>query len=182
MMGHNFVGTLAIAVLLLTTPRITAQSLSLEIDLGDLETWISNNTALAIASDGYQIVSPSGILDPVNWRSIDDAVALDPAAVTAALGSGALSFTEGAPTSTHLTEFDVVSTATWPPGTRWSLGFPFGTSLAQFQSRPFDAHFEYTSLFGSVIAGSIEFIPEPATLTFVVTALVGLVIAGRRRN
>ena len=181
MICRIFGWTIAVALVLLAATAARAQTLSLEIHLGNLETWISNNTAVVISSDGYQISSASGILDPVNWQSIDDSATSSPAALSAALGSGALSFIEVSPTSNNLTEFDLASTATWQPGTRWSIGFPFGTSPGHFQSRPFDARFEYTAAFGGVSTGSIEFIPEPACLTFAVTALLGIAFTRRRR-
>jgi hypothetical protein len=157
-----------------------AQTLTLEIKLADLKTWISNNTASVISADGFQISSASGILDPVDWRSIADAAASDPAAVSAALGSGALSFIEFQSSSHNLSELDPISMATWQPGTRWSIGFPFGTSVSQFHSRAFDGTFEYTAPAGGVFAAPIHLIPEPASISLAVAATIGLLFTRRR--
>jgi PEP-CTERM motif len=160
-----------------------AQTLTLEIAETDLRTWISNNTASPISADGLEFQSTSGILDPVNWRSIADAAVSDPAAVSAALGSGALSFIEVASSNSHdLAELNFSSMASWQPGTRWSIGFPFGASVAVFHSRSFDGTFRYATPAGGVVAGSIVFVPEPATLLLAFAAAIGLLFTVRRRH
>src|SRR5262245_61075469 len=121
----QWLGASALAVLFLG-PAAQAQTLTLDIQLGTLETFISNFTGAAVPIDGYQIASPIGILDPVDWNSIADSAVSNPASVSATLGSGALSFIEAAPTVNSLSELDVVSSGTWQHTTRWSIGYPFG--------------------------------------------------------
>ena len=96
MMGKNwFLRTASRATVLFLLSAVglshspaKAQTLQLEIERDSLETWISNTTPTAIQVIGYSIASNAGLLDPTKWRSIADAKASDPAAVSAALGSG----------------------------------------------------------------------------------------------
>lgn len=173
---RNFVlRSVIVTVALISLTAQGRAQLTLEVELSDLETWISNYTPSAISVDGYQINSSSGILDPVNWQSIRDSSIANPPAVTAALGSGALQFLEFGTSTTDLSELNFTSVGTWQPGTRWSIGFPFGTSRSLFLSRPFDASFEYTGPdLGGVALGSISLIPEPTAVSLAAIALVAL--------
>src|SRR5262245_32432034 len=127
------------AIAVLYSAKADAQVLTLEVQLPTLETSLANNSAAAISTDAYRILSAAGALNAATWQSIADSAASDPVAVTAALGSGALSFVEIGISNNELAEFNFVSSGTWQPGTRWSIGFPFGT----MPGFPLDATFEY---------------------------------------
>jgi hypothetical protein len=162
----------------------SAQTLTLEIEMRDLETWISNHNGFAIDNSAYQLTSPSGILDPAGWRSIADAALSDPVMVSAALGGDALTFDQLGSSDHELSEVNIFSHATWQPGTRWSIGHPFGASRSEFRSRPFDATFRYVEPSVGIITGAIELIPvpEPAAAALIAGAVIGMACSHYRRR
>lgn len=157
-------------------------SFRLEIEMSDLTTWIRNDNPFPTSLTAYSIESASGILDPSGWRSIADAGVSDLGAVTAALGSGGLSFLEFGATNTNVAEGNIVSSAIFQAGTRWSIGRPFGTSPSQISSRPFDARFLFVEADGGVFEGAILFIPVPelaALETLACCSVASVVAFGR---
>jgi hypothetical protein len=172
----------AMAGLSFSTAR--AQTLTLEVDLADLETWITNDTSSDIAVRFYSIRSPSPIFDPVNWRSISDTAAVDSALVASTLGSGALSYSEFIVRPTWLIELNFPSAGVWQPGTRWSIGFPFGTSPDTFDPDLLVAQFEYAEFAPVAITGPIVFIPvpEPGAVPMALVTLLSTLLIRRRRG
>jgi len=91
----------------------------------DGSAYLINRSDGELNIDGYLIRSASGSLDPTGWRSIEDWVAEDLAAVTAALGSQAAAFGETSPTPAALAELNLSGGGVWSPGEAIALGKPF---------------------------------------------------------
>jgi hypothetical protein len=172
---------LACAIACVARSSVRAQTLTLEVELADLETFITNNTASPIQLGLYQLASPTHLLDPVQWRSIQDSRGMDAAHVTATLGSGALSFSEFIGRTNSLIEVNFPSVGVWQPGLRWSIGFPFGTSPETFNRDLFDGRFVYAGTGPPVVEAPIVFlVPEPSAVTIVVLALIWTLPRSRR--
>jgi hypothetical protein len=173
--------TLALAFLvgiIVSSRAVQAQMLRLEVQPTTLETWISNPNALPIQMDSYQISSNMGLLDSLSWQSIDDSAAANPGGVTAALGIGALNFTElGGLNAFFIGETESSGFGTWQAGTRWSIGYPFD-SLPD----PQQTTFQYTNPASSPVTGDVVIIPEPATGVLAAIVLIGWFVSGRRRR
>lgn len=179
----NLVSLIFVAAATFSTAEAApSEVLTLEVSRTDFETWFSNKSAAVFSIDAYQLTSEAGILHPTTWQSIANSAASNPAAVTAALGSGALGFAEPpVQTSNYIAEVDLPGVGVWQPGRRWSIGYPFGASLEEFESGPLDVVFSYTGPSLGVLEGPVIFIPEPTTLALV-AMLSGCLPQVRRRG
>lgn len=119
----------------------------------DGSTQLINRSAEELRIDGYLIESLSGRLEVGAWRSINDWVAADAAAVIAELGADAVGFGEANPGPTSLAELNLSGGGLWKPGQSVSLGQPFGGLLTDI---PVQSLFTYhlvgiqQSQFGSI--------------------------------
>lgn len=167
----SLVSTLLVAGIVSFAGIARAQVLTLEVSRTTLETWISNNSAAVISIDGYQLTSSLGLLEQTTWRSIPDSVLLNTSAATAALGPGALDFFESAGLNNYfMSEFNPFSVGVWQPGTRWSIGYPFGHFLGRVGSIESDIGFAYTGPSISLVNGPVVLVPEPGSLALVLVA------------
>jgi hypothetical protein len=177
-----FACAMALAMVCLTPSFARAQTLTIEVELADLETFITNNTPAPIQLGLYELKSPAHLLDPVHWRSIQDSRVMDAAHVSSTLGSGALSFSEFIGRTQQLIEVNFPSVGVWQPGTRWSIGFPFGTSPETFNRALFDGQFVYAGTGPPVVEAPIVFlVPEPAAISVAALAM-GTLLRFRRRR
>jgi hypothetical protein len=169
-MNHNKTGITFFGVIALFTAAPAAHAqLTLEVRLVDLSTSIVNKTASNYQVDGYAIQSPAGVLDPATWNSLAD--------------QGFPGWTEVLPSTANLAEFNISSFTTWSPGTRIGVGFPFGTSLSEFASKPMDATFEFITTTGQLENGFVEYIAVPEPGTLLIAAISGVVgVAARREH
>jgi hypothetical protein len=141
---------------------------ALVVQLPSYEAFLTNLGNSSIRVDGYSITSASGSLSPSGWVGLGSAGA----EIVAALGPGADQFLAANPSKNSLTELNPTSSATWPPGVTWSIGFPFNSNDPSFVR---DAVFRFSSPDGLVLTGgtvipagelfraAFMIIPEPSS-------------------
>ncbi len=100
----------------------SAGPLRLLVDV-DGTTFIQNISGGPVRSDGYNISSPSGGLNPAGWVSLEDSFLENPVLVAGILGVHGMS--PASPTSTNLAELSSGLGVTFPPRIRWEIGHPF---------------------------------------------------------
>jgi hypothetical protein len=159
---------------------------ALVVQLPNYEAFLTNLGDRPIRVDGYTISSAAGSLNPAGWESMD---AAGPE-IVAALGPGADQFIVANPSASSLAELNPASSATWQPGQRWSLGFPFRSDDPNFVV---DAVFHFASPDGLVLTGgtvvppgelglaSVIVVPEPSAVAVVLPA-AWLVVTCRTRK
>jgi hypothetical protein len=152
---------------------------ALVVQLPSYEAFITNLGDSPIRVDGYQITSATGGLNPVGWERLSSSGP----EIVAALGPGADQFFAANPTMNSLTELNPTSSATWPPGASWSIGFPFKTDDPSFLR---DAVFRFSSPDGLVLTGgtvipasalapaALLVIPEPSSGVLYLMAAAGI--------
>jgi hypothetical protein len=136
---------------------------ALVVRLPSYEAFLTNLGESPIRVDGYAISSPAGSLDPAGWEPMDSAGA----EIVSALGQGADQFFSANPSASSLAELNPISFATWQPGQRWSIGFPFRSDESDFVLDPV---FRFASPDGVVLTGGI--VVPPSTLTLAAVTVI----------
>lgn len=145
----------------LAVPAVAMTELGLFVDV-DGTAYLYNSTASPLPFDGYQIVSETKDLNPMEWTSIADRVAGGQITeVIAALGPGGLTFGEANPSEGNLAELNLGGAATLQPGWggKFAIGRPF-IGPGWWGNNQFFYHAPGAT---AAIPGDIFVVPEPST-------------------
>ncbi|RIK85079.1 MAG: hypothetical protein DCC67_04390 [Planctomycetota bacterium] len=168
----HYIDNIAIGTTWADVATVNVPRLTLEVNSNGQVRWI-NNTSQAIPLAYYEILSPSGSLNPTAWNSLDEQN----------VSSG--TWAENNPTTSQLIESNLTSATTLAPGASLPLGAAFsvgGTQdlVARWGTKEgFDGLLNVANV---VTVGAVAAVPEPAGAALVMLAIGGMLPSIRRRR
>jgi hypothetical protein len=147
--GNSSSVVLSLANRLVLTVNRDSGAMSVENVIGD-----------PIEVDGYSIGSPSGLLNPTGWMSLQD--------------SGVAGWEEANPSSNFLSELNPLDSSALSAGDpAVSLGNAYSFTPAKLGDTGNDVTFEYTGPNGGVFDGLVEYIGRENNLVLTVNTATG---------